>query len=269
MAHPLEGCWAKIDRAKENIDNLHKEITDFINRDSAYKIVGHHKKEGLEYSLVAFGDPQVPLRFAVLAGEIIHHLRSSLDHLVYGLIIQNGAAPSKRSQFPICSTVEKFEDACKGGQIDGISGSAKKLIIAVQPYTSPTPEDTVLAVINQYDNFDKHRLLVIVSTIVKLGEEVTIGTNPEVASSTARQGKMPNIVGFIDPGPRKISEDGVDVFTIQLAEAAPELIANANLVPELAFEECGLLKFALVIPTLVGLFYGTKHTIETFAGEFK
>ncbi len=268
MAHLLDGCWEKINRAKESIDSLHEEITNFINHDSSFEIVGRHQKEGLEYALVAFGDPEVPLRFAVLAGEIIHHLRSSLDHLVYALIVQNGSTPSNKSQFPICSTAQKFEEACKRGQIDGVSESAKKLIIAMQPYTTPTPDDTVLAVINQYDNFDKHRLLVIVSAIVKLGEEITIGVDSEIVSSSAEEGKMPNIVGLGDLGPRKISKEGVDVFTIQLAESAPEFIAKANLVLELAFEECGLLKFALVIPTLVGLFRGTKGTIEIFVGEY-
>lgn len=268
MTHPLDGCWAKFQRAKENIDNLHREITDFLHSDPApYKIVGRHQNNGLEYGFVAFGNPQVPLRFAVLAGEIIHHLRSSLDHLIYALVIQNGESPTNKNQFPICSTAKSFDDACKRGQLNGVSASARKLIASVQPYATPTPEDTVLAVVGRLDNFDKHRLLVIVTTAVKLGETITIGADAEIAATLGKEGGMPAIIGFEDPGPRKISKDGAELFVIRFAEPAPEFKANAELVTELAFEESGRLKFAL-IPTLVGLFKGTKHTVEMFSGEF-
>ena len=260
MAHLLDGCWAKIQRAEESIHNLNREITAFLHRDPPpYKIVGQHQNDGLEYAFVAFGDAEAPLRFAVLAGEIVHHLRSSLDHLIHALIVQNGGTPSRNNQFPICATAEKFEHACSSGLIKGT---------AVQPYTSPTPDDTVHHVVNQYDIFDKHRLLVVVTTVVKLGENITIGVDDKIAATPARQGKIPNIIGFGDPAPRKISKDGVEVFTIRLAESAPELIANANLVPQLAFEKCGRVKFAPVIQTLIGLLAGTRHTIETFSGEF-
>lgn len=268
MTHPLDGCRAKIQRAKEGIDNLHREATDFYRNSELYKVIGRHQNGGLEYALVAFGNPEVPDRFAILAGEIIHHLRSSLDHLIHALVIQNGKTPSNSNQFPICSSSEKFENARKRGQIKGVSLSAEKLIMAVQPYTTPTPDDTVLYIVNQYDNIDKHRLLVVVTTLVKLGEEITIGADAGIATTPARQGKTFNIIGFGDNGPRKISKDGVEVFTIRLAEPAPEFVASANLAPELAFEQCGRLKFAPVFRILVGLFYGTRGTIETFSGEF-
>jgi hypothetical protein len=225
--------------------------------------------DGLEYVLVAYGNTDVPLRFAVLAGEIIHHLRSSLDHLVYALVIQNGGTPTNKNQFPICSTAENFAKECKRKKrIDGVSESAKRLIMAVQPYTTPTPGDTVLSILNKYDIDDKHKLLPVVTTVVKNSEEIRIGTNPEIATAVTRQNKTPTITGFGTPAPQKISKDGVEVFKIRLAEPAPELVATANIVPELVFEKCGSLEFSLVIKTLVVLFKGTQHTIETFAGEF-
>ena len=88
MAHPLDSCRAKTRRAQESIHDLEQEITAFFQRDPPpYKIVKQYQNNGLEYAFLAFGEPEAPLRFAVLAGEIVHHLRSSLDHLVYALII--------------------------------------------------------------------------------------------------------------------------------------------------------------------------------------
>ena len=162
MTKPLDSCWAKLARAKENVNNLHNEITNFLNGNTtSYTTRIQHQKDGLECALIAYGDFEIPIRFSVLAGEVIHHLRSSLDHLIYALIIQNGCSPSKKSQFPICSTLKNFENARKRGVIDGVSVSAKKLITTLHPYTSPTPDDTVFAVLNIYSNLDKHQLPVM------------------------------------------------------------------------------------------------------------
>ena len=79
---------------------------------------------------------------------------------------------------------------------------------------------------------------------------------------------MPNIVGLGDPAPRKLCAQGVKVFAIRLAEPAPELVAEAKIVPQVVFEECGRVKLAPVIATLFGLLAGTRHTVESFANEF-
>lgn len=125
----------------------------------------------------------------------------------------------------------------------------------------------VLAILNKYDIDDKHKLLPVVTTVVKIGEEIRVGANPDVAAASG-QSKFPNITGFGAPTPQKMSKDGVEVFKIRLSEPAPGLAATGNIIPELVFERCGSLEFSLLIKTLVVLFKGTKHTIETFAGEF-
>lgn len=269
MAHLLDGCWAKIGRAEENINNLDLEIRAFLRREPPpYKIVGQHQSDGREYAFLAFGDPDVPPRFAVLAGEIVHHLRSSLDHLIHALIVRNGGSPSKNNQFPICTTAENFEKACNRGLIGDVSQSSKDLIRSVQPYTSPTPDDTVLYVVHQNDILDKHRLLVVVTTVAQIGQNITLGVDREVAAHPARQGKTPNIVGFGVPEPRKLSKDGVVIFSVSLAEPAPELVAKADFLPQIAFEKCGRAQLVPVVQTLAGLLAGTRHTLNLFAGEF-
>lgn len=269
MAHPLDSARAKLHRADESIRSLDAEIEAFLHRGvPEFKVVGQHKDDGLVYAFIASGDPDLPLRFAVLAGEIVHHMRSSLDHVVHALIVRNGQVPSRNNQFPICDTEIKFTNACTSGLIRGVSQSAATLIESVQPFTSTTPEDTVLSVINQYDILDKHKLLVLLTSVVALGESVTIEVDEEIAASTSRRGKTPNIVGLGDPVLRKLSKQGVEVFTIHLAEPAPELRANAEIVPQIVFEECGKVKLAPVVRTLSGLLAGTRHTVESFTNEF-
>ena len=85
MMHPLDGCRAKLDRAEESIQNLSSELELLLTRsEPSFKVVGQHQRGGLEYAFMAYGSPELPLRFAVLAGEIVHHLRSSLDQVEIG-----------------------------------------------------------------------------------------------------------------------------------------------------------------------------------------
>jgi hypothetical protein len=63
MSHPLDGCWAKIQRAKEQINNLDIEITSLLNND-AYSVVGEFQPERQRYVFRIVG-PSVPLRIAV------------------------------------------------------------------------------------------------------------------------------------------------------------------------------------------------------------
>ena len=269
MAHPLDGCRAKIQRAEESLKNLDQEVNVFYNRAPLpYQIVTQHQNCGLEYVFVAFGEPEAPVRFSVIAGEIVHHLRSSLDHLIHALIVQNGNTPTRKNQFPICTSKELFEKECKNGRINGVSLVSKNLILAVQPYTSVTPVDTVLHVVQEYDNIDKHRLLVVVTSVVELGKNIHIGTDEMIPDAIVKKGQGPVIVGLGDPLPKKLSKEGVEVFKILLAKPAPEFVASAEFVAQIAFEDCGRAKLAPVIRTLAAMIAGTKHTIETFSCEF-
>ena len=269
MAHPLDGCRAKLNRAAETIQSLGAEIEVFLSSGaSEIAITRQHQPDGLEYAFIARGNPEVPLRFAVLVGEIVHHMRSSLDHVVHALIVRNGQTPTRTSQFPICVSAKAFKDARSRGQIRGLRSSAARLVEAVQPFTSQTPDDTVLSVVNQMDILDKHKLLVVVTAAVALGDSITIGADEEVAGTQARQGKSPNIVGFGDPTPRKLSPDGVQVFGIRLADPAPEFEAEATFIPQIAFEKCGRVRLAPVIQSLSGMLAGTRHTVESFMYEF-
>lgn len=267
MSPLLEGVKAKLDRANEILGCLDVETSKYFSQDPPVVRL-EHKNTNNEYVLIAYGEPNPPLRFSIMAGEIVHHLRSSLDHLITALVIRNGVEPSYQHQFPICTSEHDFERACKKGQIRGVSESAKKLIRSVQPFTTPTPSNTILNVITKYDNADKHRLLVVVTAIAHLSDGITIGINENIAKSLGREGKPPAIVG-VEMGAQKISLEGAEVFKFKFAEPAPEYqIEDAGLIPQLAFDKCGSLENAPVIPMLRAMVEGTVHTVRLFINEF-
>jgi hypothetical protein len=71
---PLDGTLAKIDRAREQIATLEADISTIIGS-GAYSIVGENQPERARYVFKLLGPP-VPLKIAVVAGEIVHQLRS-------------------------------------------------------------------------------------------------------------------------------------------------------------------------------------------------
>src|SRR4051812_17788784 len=118
MPHPLDGCYAKIQRAEEHIKTLNMEISAFLEGDpKPYQIVRQFQNDGLQYAFIAKGSSIVPIRFSVIIGEVFHQLRFSLDHLVCALVLKNGKSISTSHQFPICTKAEHFDKALKSGAI--------------------------------------------------------------------------------------------------------------------------------------------------------
>ena len=267
MTNLTAGCIAKLDRALELLNLLEVEAASYFE-EHPIRLEVQHRNEGLDCSLVAFGPDAPPTRFAVIAGEIVHHLRSSLDHLICALVLKNGNTPGKFNQFPICVNQKAFKEACNRRQLDGLSPTAKAIVASDQPYTSQTPEDTILQVVSELDNADKHRLLVVVATVADVSESIVIGEDPIIAALPERLGKKPNIVGFGQFGMQRLRGDGVPIFTVKLQEPAPEMTLQSAPVAALAFELSGGIKLAPLIDTLRLMVNGVGGTVNLFKEEF-
>src|SRR5213594_1504031 len=81
MTHPLDSCRVKIQRANEHIYNLNSEIRAFL--DSSYAVIRNHNTDSgqIEYRVRNVAQRYTGDKFAAIAGEVVHHLRSSFDHL--------------------------------------------------------------------------------------------------------------------------------------------------------------------------------------------
>ena len=190
MAHLLDGCWAKIERASESITNLESEIQRWAQSDPPpHRIVRglDHKKRA--YTFTAFCSP-VPLRISVLAGEIVHHLR--------------------------------------------------------------------------FGNTDKHKLLLLVTNVVTMGDKITVDSGETDANQT-------NIIGM-SPPPESLgltaTESGTEVFSILLGNYTPKFRATLHFTLQLSFEEFGNKKNAAIVSGLAQLRDAAKGAIERFRGEF-
>jgi hypothetical protein len=259
----LRGCRAKIERANECIINLNSEITAFLASDPApYSVTREFRNDGRSYVFVGKSEKPVPDRFAVLAGEIVHHLASSLDHLFAALVIRNGNTVERKHSFPVFTSEKEFNKACGKGIIRDISVSAQRIVRSVQPYQNKTPTDTILFGVKELNNADKHRLLLVLAAVGAIGNKISIGADADASGKTIR------IVSLGDPTPVEINENGAEFFRIDLAEPAPQFYANANIAVQIVFARCGAAKLIPLTNLLPGMVAGVTHTINLFRNEF-
>jgi hypothetical protein len=271
MTHPLDGCRAKLNRAIELTTELEDKLRQFLSANpKPYNVKGEHRNEDREFHLVVSG-PQPPLIFSVLAGEIIHHLRSALDHAIWAIATckmssPSESSPSERLQFPICDSKMGFEKSISNGVIKGVGDEAAKIVESVQPFKQPIPRDTVLSALNKASNTDKHRLLLVVGAVAQLGNKITVG------DATDRKDGFPKetaIVGISPPKRVKIASEGTSAFAINFSDPAPQVSARADFDVSIAFYELGEARNVELIKGLRGLHAGTAHTVELFAKLFQ
>jgi len=162
--HPLTAVHLKLSRAREHIKTLDHELRSFFDVD-AYPLERRFDEDTGWHSYhlrLLAKDP--PEKFAVVAGEIVGHLRSSLDLLVYQLAILGGGRPGRtRTQFPIFTDhVEYTKTNRRGGShrtrmLRGVSARHQAIIDGYQPYQRVHPDRDPLAVLKAFRDAYEHR----------------------------------------------------------------------------------------------------------------
>jgi hypothetical protein len=175
VSHPLTSAFLKVERARKHLTELDQEIRAFVKVDPyrlSFEVDSETGQQVVRFRKVGDKPIRTPLRFGLMAGDVIHNLRSALDHVVYQLAIAGGGTGA-RSQFPL------FEDADEYGLqearfLDGVVDGQRAIIEGLQPYhvlaafsagTPPVSERDPLAAnvhlmnLGRLDNIDKHRLL--------------------------------------------------------------------------------------------------------------
>ena len=152
---------AKIVRAGEHLELLSKEIHEYLR---AAKRTTVPKVDGDVSWLVHWVEnPVSPMHLSTVVGDTVFNLRSALDNLICGLIrTEDSTAPCSKSQFPICTKVEQWENH-SGTWLKGVPPDAQKIIKGIQPCFRDygTPEADPLAVLNTLCNMDKHRAVLL------------------------------------------------------------------------------------------------------------
>lgn len=158
---PLFGVAAKIGRADYLIEELDGLVNEFLLRLDDQAITSQVESDhDLHAYRVTMRQPLVPHQIAVLVGDVLHNLRSAIDHLARALVEASGARAVDGpggTTFPVRDTRRAHPARlvpCAWPEVDA-------LVDAVQPYHWPDAERPKhpLLVLHSLSNTDKHRLL--------------------------------------------------------------------------------------------------------------
>jgi hypothetical protein len=160
-------------------------LTEFENLAAAAltdcTVVSENQLNKSRYAFWVEGPPISP-QLSILAGEILHHLRSALDHVVWAIAKHPVSGPNTRLQFPVMDTPKKYRDAWKTDTLKGVPEKYRDVIESVQPYKSDPIENSVLAVIHKLDIIDKHRLLLLAVTAMRHDVEIRVASSKQPIS---------------------------------------------------------------------------------------
>jgi hypothetical protein len=260
MAEPppsLAGSLARIDRANEILLSLDAELKAFI-RTIPYTALPQPDPNPENRKFVIKNIRDVPLRLRVFVGEVAHHLRASLDLLVYQMLTRRGITDEKRLRrcaFPILVEFDltkpndkrEYDRLIEKG-IKGISPEAHARIEALQPcIPANNGEWSHLAQVQELDNTDKHRLLLA-----------------GFASTRLRNFSFHDVSGGVRQFPEAfvpLQEDAVFIFS----RVPPGAVVSFDFATDITFNEPGPVFGKPIVHILQNLSSMTRVTVESFA----
>jgi len=158
----------KFARAGEHITALDKAIKTFLGT-KPYGTRREVERDGHEHVFYWTSYEDCPDSFGLIAGDAIHNLRSSLDHMVVALAIEGAKSSGKRLnwddlkklQFPVVTKKPDFDEQVRRDRLRDVAPSAVAFIESVQPFIKDpkAPDRSPLAMLSFLDNSDKHSVL--------------------------------------------------------------------------------------------------------------
>ena len=163
--------WIKFRRATEHLEALKKTIAiDVASYGERHTVTDGSGKERLDLL-----EP-TPL-IAMLAGEFVYQLRSTLDHLAFDLVQRSTNAATSPPRWEQDCAFPIWCDPLKPGQttplpfgtfkkLPGIPLDAHRIIEKVQPYypRGTGSVNNYLKLLNTLSNIDKHRRFALTRT---------------------------------------------------------------------------------------------------------
>jgi hypothetical protein len=118
---------------------------------------------------------EVPSIIRLLAGDVLQNFRSTLDYLVWELVLANERVPDEYNAFPVCSTPEGFKEA-KKKRLRDVHPDAIALADQFQPFHfgQGHEHESVLYVLDKMTNINKHRSILMARPRVAILDEISV-----------------------------------------------------------------------------------------------
>ena len=242
----------RLNWAERHLKLFQRQVGKALGGDSYVVKKGSGAKGEIYWELV-LRKPFPERELGLIIGDVVHSLRSRLDHLLWDLA---GSDPANRKiQFPICSGPDAFRN--QAYRLGGLSDPARRLVRYLQPYRRRDPRDSGgLLALSDLDNMDKHRTIpVVLSALYKTDVRLRTSIDTEIEEGFT-VGPLdltppgPFVIGIttIDPPDPKIKVEREFTFGVVFGDAAPEMVRLQDPL--------------VVLPNLVGCVASVVHLFQ-------
>jgi hypothetical protein len=247
MSKRLSGVRAKIERAKKHIADL-AIVDNSFNNSKPHSIRTKDDPQTGQKIFYLASTRDIPGDIALIAGDAIHNLRSTLDHLatqLHGAGIFKAGVPLKYAHFPFYDSASEYKS-----QRPGIVKSTRKDVMdaidASEPYQGGN--DSLWA-LHKLDNIDKHELLFAAActnfvTAVGVPFEDAGPIYGGYAPSTATAEPLPTFTPVKALCPLKLGDE------LLRTDPYPDIEKNVNFIIGIAFAEPQIVQGKPVLPFL-------------------
>lgn len=172
MLERLAGIASKLDRAEEHLSFIDAKARAWLAEEESREILPEIDEGKRRYIVsIRLAKPMPPV-LPLMVDEVVHHLRSSLDHLASYLVEWSGGQEG-RAEWPVVGSpfgwrrqVERRQRRWQiwrkpgGGPLAGASPAVRAFVEGKQPYKRPgKARDDPLFELNDLWNGYKHRVL--------------------------------------------------------------------------------------------------------------
>lgn len=193
---PFNSALLKINRAGSQADDLYLQVKAFFDSsdDPAHRVEFERSTDPRKWRAIFRLLKEPPDSWSITLGEIIHNLRSALDHLVYEASApdENGE-PLTGTEYPIFIDKGLFRERA-ARRIRGLNDATHAFVEEHQPFANDDPEITpYLWLLHQLSNTDKHRLLNVIAiahTLSDIQVTYSVGTTPLTSEHLIEQSSV-------------------------------------------------------------------------------
>lgn len=172
MTDELAGVRLKIQRAYAHLAELQEAIETALDS-SGERFSNEFDPETKQQVYRAHGLPEIDPKWSLMVGDVLHNLRSALDHLAWQLVILDKGTPCRQTQFPVRETPFSKKGDLTTTQLSPPIKDPKILaaLEECQPYRGADGEPAILDRnqlwwLHRLNIIDKHRLLLVVVCVL-------------------------------------------------------------------------------------------------------
>jgi hypothetical protein len=153
---PFQSVALKLEHASRRLNELQTAVVEFLDTHPVEFAELPGAPPGLKHPNVVPSRP-VPFRIGLGCGDVLQNLRSTLDYLIYELVVVNGEKPNRKHMFPIAMDEESYRRDINNHKIRGVHPHAAVFIESLQPFLLGQPKSSALYVLDELTNLNKHR----------------------------------------------------------------------------------------------------------------